>query len=232
MKIFAINSSARTGDVSKTEIVLNWLVEGMQDAKADVEVVNIHRKKINYCKGCFVCWTKTPGKCVYKDDMSKELLSKYLECDLAIMATPLFHYTVNAKLKTFIERTLPMAMPFFKLNDRGVTTHPLRNEPPPVVVVSVAGFPEMSVFDQLSSYVNFLYKDKLVAEVYRTAAEVLVGPMASVKFKAIREATIQGGRELVKSKGISPGTMEAKTQELTNRKDGAHGQPCVADLYR
>ncbi|MBT7685367.1 MAG: flavodoxin family protein, partial [Candidatus Marinimicrobia bacterium] len=121
MKIFAINSSARTGDVSKTEIVLNWLVEGMQDAKADVEVVNIHRKKINYCKGCFVCWTKTPGKCVYKDDMSKELLSKYLECDLAIMATPLFHYTVNAKLKTFIERTLPMAMPFFKLNDRGVT---------------------------------------------------------------------------------------------------------------
>jgi multimeric flavodoxin WrbA/putative sterol carrier protein len=216
MKIFAINSSARTGDVSKTEIVLNWLVEGMQDAKADVEVVNIHRKKINYCKGCFVCWTKTPGKCVYKDDMSKELLSKYLECDLVIMATPLFHYTINAKLKTFIERTLPMAMPFFKLNERGVTTHPLRNEPPPVVVVSVAGFPEMSVFDQLSSYVNFLYKDKLVAEVYRTASEVLVGPMASKKFKAIREATIQGGRELVKSKGISPETLEAMTQELTN----------------
>ncbi len=215
MKIFAINSSARTGDVSKTEIVLNWLVEGMQDAKADVEVINIHRQKINYCKGCFTCWTKTPGKCVYKDDMSKELLPKYLECDLFVMATPLFHYTVNAKMKTFIERTLPMAMPFFELK-KGVTTHPLRNEPPPTVVVSVAGFPEMSVFDQLSSYVNFLYKDRLVAEVYRSAAEVMVGPMATGKIKAIREATIQGGRELVQSKGISTETMEAMTQDLTN----------------
>ena len=217
MKVFAINSSARTGDVSKTEILLNWLVEGMQDAKADVEVINIHRQKINYCKGCFTCWTKTPGKCVYKDDMTKDLLPKFLECDLFVMATPLFHYTVNAKMKTFIERTLPMAMPFFKLKN-GVTTHPLRDEPPPTVVVSVAGFPEMSVFDQLSSYINFLYKGRLIAEVYRTAAEVMVGPMATGKLKAIREATIQGGRELVESKGISPETLGAITQDLTDFK--------------
>jgi len=215
VKIFAINSSARTGDVSKTEIVLNWLVDGMQEANADVELINIHRQKINYCKGCFTCWTKTPGKCVFKDDMSKELFPKYLECDLFIMATPLFHFTVNAKMKTFIERTLPVLMPFFKLND-GVTTHPLRNEPPPTVAVSVAGFPEMSVFNQLSSYVNFLYKDRLVAEVYRTAAELLDGPLATRKFKEIREATIQGGRELVQSMGISPETLKAMTQDLTN----------------
>ncbi|MFH2130513.1 MAG: NAD(P)H-dependent oxidoreductase [bacterium] len=214
MKVFAINSSARTGDVSKTEIVLNWLVQGMQEEKADVEVVNIHRKKINYCKGCFNCWTKTPGKCVFKDDMTRELLPRFLECDLFIMATPLFHYTVNAKMKTFIERTLPMALPFFKLRN-GVTTHPLRHEPPPVVVLSVAGFPEMSVFDQLSSYVNFLYKDRLVAEIYRTAAEILAGQMTSQKIQSIREATIQGGRELVKTKKISPETMAGITRELT-----------------
>lgn len=214
MKILAINSSARTGDVSKTELVLNWLVKGMQEEKAEVEVINIHRRKINYCKGCFSCWTTSPGKCVYEDNMSKELLPKYIECDLFIMATPLFHYTINAKMKTFIERTLPMVMPFFKMRN-GVTTHPMRSEPPPVVVLSVAGFPEMSVFDQLSSYVNFLFKNKLVAEVYRTAAEVLVGPMASKKFQAIREATIQGGRELAKSKKISPETLNDITQDVT-----------------
>lgn len=214
MKVFAINSSARTGDVSKTEIMLDWLVEGMRDASAEVEVVNIHRKRINYCKGCFVCWTKTPGKCVFKDDMTSELLPKYLDSDLFIMATPLFHYTVNAKMKTFIERTLPMALPFFELRD-GVTTHPLRHQPPPIVVLSVAGFPEMSVFDQLSAYVRFLYRDGLVAEVYRTACELLSGAIQPKKREAIREATIQGGRELVRQKLITPETMAAITQPIT-----------------
>lgn len=214
MKVFAINSSARTGDVSKTEIVLDWLVEGLRDGKADVEIVNIHRKRINYCKGCFVCWTKTPGKCVFKDDMVTELFPKYLACDLFIMATPLFHYTVNAKMKTFIERTLPIAQPFFELKN-GVTTHPLRHEPPPVVVVSVAGFPEMSVFDQLSSYIRFLFKDRLVAEVYRTACELLGGKTMPEKLKVIREAYIQGGRELARKKSIRPETLDAMTQELT-----------------
>ena len=33
---------------------------------------------------------------------------------------PLFHYTVNANLKTFIERTLPFAQPFFEFRN-GVT---------------------------------------------------------------------------------------------------------------
>lgn len=214
MNVFAINSSARVGDVSKTEIMLNWLVEGLCEEKADVEVVNIHRKRINYCKGCFVCWTKTPGKCVYKDDMSNELLAKYLDCDLFIMATPLFHYTVNAKMKTFIERTLPMVQPFFKFKN-GVTTHPLRNEPPPIVVLSVAGFPEMVVFDQLRSYIQFLYKDRLVNQIYRTACEMLGGKMQPKVMESIRQATIQGGRELATRKAITPETLAEITQPIT-----------------
>jgi len=215
MKVFAINSSARTGDVSKTEIMLDWLVQGLRREQAEVEVVNIHRKRINYCKGCFTCWTKTPGACVFtKDDMSRELYPKYLGCDLFIMATPLFHYTVNAKMKTFIERTLPMAQPFFELRN-GVTTHPLRHEPPPIVVLSVAGFPEMSVFDQLSSYIQFLYKERLVAEIYRTSSEMLGGKMNIKALDAIQQATIQGGRELARQKRITPETLQAMTQPIS-----------------
>jgi hypothetical protein len=215
MKVLALNSSARTGDVSKTEIVLDYLVEGMRDAGADVEIINLRKKKINYCIGCFTCWTKTPGRCLHKDDMTKEILPKYLDCDLAIMATPLFHYTVNALMKTFIERTLPIALPFFELRD-GVTRHPLRHTPPPVVVISVAGFPELSVFDQISSYVNYLIGDRLVAEIYRTSSEML---SRTSHFEAVRDifdATIQGGRELVESMSISPETMARIRKPLTS----------------
>ena len=47
MKILSINSSPRTGRESKTELMLNHLVEGMQEAGADVEVVNLREKKLS-----------------------------------------------------------------------------------------------------------------------------------------------------------------------------------------
>ncbi|PKN84581.1 MAG: hypothetical protein CVU51_10270 [Deltaproteobacteria bacterium HGW-Deltaproteobacteria-1] len=62
MKVLAINSSPRSNKESYTVMMLNCLVEGMRDAGADVEVVNLREKKIKYCIGCFTCWTKTPGK--------------------------------------------------------------------------------------------------------------------------------------------------------------------------
>ncbi len=218
MKVFAINSSARTGGQSKTEIILEHLVKGMREEGADVEIVNIFKKKINYCIGCFTCWTKTPGKCVHRDDMSNELFPKYMASDLCVMATPLFHYTVNANLKTFIERTLPFALPFFEKRD-GVTRHPLRHEPPPVVAVSVAGFPEDSVFDQLSSYMNFIYGKKLLAEVYRPAAENLARDLDHPVIKRILESIVQGGRELVRTNSISEETMSGIKYKFTNAED-------------
>ena len=84
MKILAINSSPRSGGRSKTELMLNHLVEGMQEAGADVEVVNLREKNIKNCIGCFTCWTKTPGKCLHKDDMTNELFPKWLEADLEV----------------------------------------------------------------------------------------------------------------------------------------------------
>lgn len=50
MQVFAVNSSPRVGDQSKTELMLNHLVEGMRDAGAQVEVFNLRDKKIKHCR--------------------------------------------------------------------------------------------------------------------------------------------------------------------------------------
>lgn len=220
MKVLALNSSARTGDVSKTEIVLDYMVQGMREASAEVEVIELRKKKIRYCIGCFTCWTKTPGMCIHKDDMTKEILPKYLDSDLVVLATPLFHYTVNAVMKTLIERTLPIALPFFEKRD-GVTKHPYRHKAPPVAVISVAGFPEESVFDALKFYVNFLFHDQLVAEIYRTSSEMISKSSTGKKVSDIREALIQGGRELVQSMKISRETMVRIKKPITNFEEMA-----------
>ena len=221
MKVLALNSSPRTGDVSKTEIMLNCLTEGMRDAGADVEIINLRKKDIKYCIGCFTCWTKTPGKCVINDDMTNEIFPKFMASDLCVLASPLYHYTFNAQMKTFIERTLPFVQPFFVEQD-GVTRHPIRNEPPPVALISVAGFPEASVFEQLQSYARYLYRDRLVAEIYRPSAEMLRTPPDNNPMAAsILEATVQGGRELVTSMKISDQTHERIVKEMTNFEEMA-----------
>jgi multimeric flavodoxin WrbA len=215
MKVLALNSSARVGDVSKTEIMLDCLVQGMREAGAEVEVINLQKRKIRYCIGCFTCWTKTPGTCIHKDDMTKDIFPKMLASDLCVLATPLFHYTVNALMKTFIERTLPAALPFFVQKD-GVTHHPLRHELPRIAVISVAGFPEESVFDQIKSYIHFLYGDRLAAEIYRTSSEILRAGSTQKKVQDILQATIQGGKELVQSGKISSETMDRIKNPVTD----------------
>ena len=57
--MLAINSSPRGDRQSKTALMLNHLVQGMRDAGAEVDVVNLRTKKIQNCIGCFTCWTKT-----------------------------------------------------------------------------------------------------------------------------------------------------------------------------
>jgi len=226
MEILALNSSPRSGGHSKTEMMLNCLVKGMRDANAGVEIVNLREKTVKNCIGCFTCWTKTPGRCIHKDDMTKELFPKWLKSDVVVYATPLYHYTLNAKMKAFIERTLPVLEPFFEKHDNR-TVHPLRQAPPDAVVLSVAGFMEMSVFDQLSNYVKFLFGRhmRLLAEIYRPAAETLSG--IEDKKQDVFEAAFQAGRELVNFRSVSVETLDRIQQPITDFQTFAQ----IGNLY-
>jgi len=200
--------------------MLDHLVLGMREAGAEVEVVDLRKKTIRNCSGCFTCWTKTPGVCIHKDDMSGELFPKFIESDLVVYGTPLYHFTVNAAMKTFIERTLPVLQPFFEERG-GETKHPLRHQFPKAVFLSVAGFPEMSAFDQLSSWVRFIFgrSETLAAEIYRPAAEAMDVPFFKDKAREILEATKKAGQEIVRSMKISAETLAVVTQDLVGDKE-------------
>ncbi len=216
MKVLALNSSTRPDEQSKTAMMLARLVDGMREAGAEVEKINLRDKKIRYCICCYHCMTTTPGQCIHKDDMSKELFPRWLESDLCVYGTPLFYHTVNAPMKAFLERTFPVCEPFLYEKD-GRWHHPVRQQPPAAVFLSVCGFPSLSAFDALSHYANFLYggeEDRRVlwAEIYRNGAEGMVSNPR--KMSIIMDATHQAGRELVETKGVSPETMAVITQTI------------------
>jgi multimeric flavodoxin WrbA len=221
MKVLALNSSPRSEGQSKTRLMLDHLVRGMKEAGADVEMIDLRSKTVKDCIGCFTCWTKTPGVCIHKDNMSGELYPKWLQSDLVVYATPLYHFTVNAAMKAFIERTLPVLQPFFEERE-GRTNHPLRAKHPAIVMLSVAGFPEDSVFDQLSSWAHFVFHEGLVAEIYRAGAETLTVPSFAEKATSILEATKQAGRELVASMKVSSETMARIKKPLLEDKSLMH----------
>ncbi len=219
MKVLAVNSSARPEGQSKTWLMLEQLTQGMVEAGAEVETVALREKKLKVCIGCFTCWTRTPGKCIHRDDMSKELFPKFLESDLVVYATPLFHHTVNATMKAFIERTLPIAEPFLEKNeDRW--DHPLRRPFPGAVLLSVAGFPELNAFDAMTHYVNYLFggiEGCLWAEIYRPASEAML--RSKSKLNDILDATRQAGRELVTARGVQAETLQRIQQPISDDLD-------------
>ena len=125
MKILLINGSPK-GNASNSLRLAKAFIEGYGDAvpEAETELVNLREKRIEPCRGCFGCWSRTEGRCVIEDDAA-ELLEKRINADLVIWSFPLYFFNVPGPLKNFIDRQLPMTLPFM---ERGAESggHPLR----------------------------------------------------------------------------------------------------------
>ena len=101
-KVLIISASPRKGGNSDT--LCDQFLLGAQEAGHNVEKVFLRDKKINYCMGCGVC--NNTHVCVQKDDM-KDLLDKMVNADVIVLSTPVYFYTMDAQLKTFIDRCVP-----------------------------------------------------------------------------------------------------------------------------
>lgn len=112
MKILIINGSPR-GEGSNTMKVTNAFIQGA--GWTDVDTIDISKIKVGGCLGCFTCWSKTPGKCVIKDDMA-DSLEKILDADIIISSFPLYSCFFPGPMKTFIDRQLPLALPYMDKN--------------------------------------------------------------------------------------------------------------------
>ncbi|MCS7199547.1 MAG: flavodoxin family protein [Caldimicrobium sp.] len=99
MKVLAIHGSPREG--GNTEILLNSFLEGVREAKGEVERVSLYKLKFSPCIECGEC--DHLGECVLKDDM-EGLYRSYLEADLLVVATPIFFYCHTSYVQAFFER--------------------------------------------------------------------------------------------------------------------------------
>lgn len=104
MKKNVIILSASPRRKGNSDILCDEFMKGAIEAGYDVEKIFLSDKNINYCTGCGVC--NTTHECVQKDDM-KAILVKLLKADVIVMASPVYFYTINAQMKTLIDRIVP-----------------------------------------------------------------------------------------------------------------------------
>ena len=209
-KILVIQGSPRKEGVSKTDVFAKAFAEGCIQAGAEVDTVYLREKKINQCVGCFTCWTKTPGQCVFKDDVAG-IMQQENDADLVILASPLYHYGIIALLKKYIERTMPLILPYLIEREDGETTHPSREgykEVQNVVIISVCGFPEVSHFGAFSANFHYLSnaspRFNIIAEVYRPLSEVLTNPFLQEENDRVLNGARRAGEELITKGLIDP----------------------------
>ncbi|MDO5536969.1 MAG: flavodoxin family protein [Desulfovibrionaceae bacterium] len=98
-KILILSGSPRKKGNSST--LCQQFARGAEEAGHTVELVHLRDKKIGYCLACYHC--RDHGGCALKDDMA-ELLDRVEAADVIVLATPVYFYSVDAQLKTFIDR--------------------------------------------------------------------------------------------------------------------------------
>ncbi|GKX68525.1 flavodoxin family protein [Inconstantimicrobium mannanitabidum] len=212
MKILAINGSPR-GINGNTEVLLEQFLIGCEEAGAEKETIYLNRKHINHCSGCFSCWTKTPGKCIHKDDM-EDLLLKVSMADIIVYATPLYYFTVTGLMKDFMDRTLPLFKGEILKCDDNKYGHPSRNKkqsPTKTVLISNCGFPGKYNFSGLLETFNVMTNGNLSGSILFGQGGALgnVRQDANLKelFKPYFSALRSAGKEIVTSGYISNETQ-------------------------
>lgn len=106
-------------------------------ARADIQYIDLSGLKIANCVGCFGCWTKTPGRCVIRDDATRvyPLIAK---SEKIIYVSRVKYGGYDTVMKTMLERAIPIQQAFIRLVD-GETHHVQREVMPKDAVIFAYG---------------------------------------------------------------------------------------------
>ncbi|WP_283124004.1 NAD(P)H-dependent oxidoreductase [Angelakisella massiliensis] len=116
----------------------------------EIRFIDLSTLKITNCVGCFGCWTKTPGKCVIRDD-AVQVYPLIAQSDKVLYISRIKYGGYDTIMKTMLERAIPIQQAFIRIVD-GETHHVQRKVTPKSAVILVYGADskeEQNLFRQL-----------------------------------------------------------------------------------
>lgn len=215
--VLILNGSPR-GKEGNTAKIIDSFVRGLKKGGPDYNFENIelNEKEIKSCTGCYACWKENAGECVYDDDM-QNLLPKYIDADLMIWATPLYHYGMTSIMKQFIERTLPVNKP--KIIKKGDTySHPRRYDlgNKQNILISTCGFPEHSNFELLKKQFERITEGGLDEKILSVMGELLSIKIMREEVSWYLDAAEKAGEEFAEEGSFSKNTKKTLRKKLVS----------------
>ena len=101
-RVLIISGSPRKG--GNSDFLCDEFARGAKEAGNEVEKIRVSEKKIGYCSACYYC-VQSGGVCAKKDDMA-DILQKIIDADVIVLSSPVYFYSIDAQLKTVIDRTV------------------------------------------------------------------------------------------------------------------------------
>jgi len=120
MKILVL--SDQKGEKTGLKDVLLEILSEHQTAS-----VTLNYKNLKPCVGCYGCWIKTPGLCVFTEDSGNELCKQEMNSDAVVILSELTYGGYSADIKSFLDRMISNISPFFKLSHKEMH-HEMRYE--------------------------------------------------------------------------------------------------------
>ncbi len=100
-KIVVLNGSPRKK--GNTSMLVKAFTEGAESAGHTVMEFFLDSMDIHGCKGCFGGHSSRDCPCVQRDDMAK-IYPAVKDCNVIVLATPLYYWTMSGQLRTAIDR--------------------------------------------------------------------------------------------------------------------------------
>lgn len=209
-KAVAIIGSPRGDDsvtYQVTKVLLNSLIE--RDKEFEYEIIQLSKCKINFCKGCYSCFTRCASCNQFSDDIYI-LEEKMLKANLIIFASPVYAHSITGTMKVFIDR-ISYWLHIFKLAGKAGLTISISNSNGNVFVndylSKMMEFMGVSIIDNVVySNVNPLKKngiDKYVDNIvkyFATGNKILNLESKDKVFQVYKKAYYASYEDSVKNK--------------------------------
>lgn len=99
IKIVAVVSSPSSN--GSTAFLVREALQAARQAGAEVEEIDLSRRELSYCRGCFRCMRE--GRCPIPDDL-EVIRDKLYSCDGLILGSPTYGMAPNAMMKNLLDR--------------------------------------------------------------------------------------------------------------------------------
>ncbi len=112
MKITILNGNP-DGRNKNFDLFLEKLNIFLEKEQHTVKHLKLRNMDIKYCTGCWGCWVKTPGKCLFPDE-SATVCSETIHSHLVLLASPIIMGFTSTLLKKAMDKLIPLVHPYIE----------------------------------------------------------------------------------------------------------------------